>query len=205
VFITLEGSEGVGKTTAIDNICDFLTTKKIEFTRTREPGGTVISENIRNLLLGENNIHPDTELLLMFAARAEHIQQIILPALKNNKWVICDRFTDASYAYQGGGRNMSDDKIKILENLVQQNSHGMILQPDLTILLDSSVTIGRQRIQKRGNLDRFEQEQADFFNRVRNKYLELAKIHKHRYQIIDASKPLVEVTQKILDIIKCKC
>ena len=155
-FITIEGSEGAGKSTNIRFIQDYLSEKKIDFISTREPGGTPIAEKIRDLLLDKANtsLCNDAELLLMFAARAQHLNELIIPALESGKWVLSDRFTDASYAYQGGGRGLSWEKIAQLEQFVQGN-----LRPDATILLDIPVEEGMQRVRDRGETDRFEQEQ----------------------------------------------
>jgi len=181
-FITVEGSEGAGKSTNIRYIQDYLKQKKIPFILTREPGGTPVAEKIRDLLLDKANtsLCDDAELLLMFAARAQHLNELIIPALKEGKWVISDRFTDASYAYQGGGRGLSWQKIAQLEQWVQGD-----LRPDATILLDISVDKGMERVRQRGNTDRFEQEQLNFFNRVRDTYLKLAKDNPERFHIVN--------------------
>ena len=201
LFITLEGVEGAGKSTLMDYIADLVARAGHDFILTREPGGTKTGEQIRNILLDSHNIDlsDDTELLLMFAARAQHIQQIIKPALAENKIVICDRFTDASYAYQGGGRGIDLNRIRILEDWVQQG-----LQPDLTILFDLDVEIGLRRAGKRSDADRFEQEEKDFFERVRSCYLDRAKEFSERYRIIDSSKPLEEVKQQIKTVLQEK-
>jgi dTMP kinase len=159
-FITLEGGEGVGKTTNLAFIRKYLQDHGIDVVVTREPGGTQLAEKIRQLLLDSSSesISESAELLLMFAARAQHIKHVIEPALSEGKWVLCDRFTDATYAYQGGGRNMSINTIEWLENLVQGT-----LRPDLTLLLDAPVEIGFGRVRTRGELDRFESERVDFF------------------------------------------
>ena len=190
-FITLEGIEGAGKSTAMEFIKKLLLEKKIKFITTREPGGTVISEAIRQLLLtpSATKISVATEILLMFASRAQHIAEVIKPALARGEWVICDRFTDATYAYQGGGRKFDFDKIKILEQWVQDS-----LQPDLTILLDIPVDVGMTRIKARNNhRDRFEQEKTDFFERVRQAYLRRAKQDANRFKIIQADQSLANV------------
>jgi len=170
-FITIEGSEGAGKSTNIQYIKDYLDEKKINFIATREPGGTPVAEKIRDLLLDKQNtsLCEDSELLLMFAARAQHLNELIIPALQAGKWVISDRFTDASYAYQGGGRGLSWRKIAQLEQWVQGD-----LRPDATILLDIPVEQGMERVRQRGAIDRFEQEQLSFFKRIREAYLKLA-------------------------------
>jgi len=193
-FITIEGIEGVGKTTNIDFIHALLNEAGRDVVLTREPGGTPIGEDIRELLLGHKHegMSDDTELLLMFAARAEHLHKVIRPALADGKDVLCDRFTDATYAYQGGGRGISIDHIAILENWVQGE-----LRPDLTLLLDVPVAVGLDRAGKRSAPDRFEKEKHDFFERVREMYLQRAKAEPKRYRIIDASQPLDDVQSQI--------
>ncbi|AEG01854.1 dTMP kinase [Methylomonas methanica] len=193
-FITLEGGEGVGKSTNLQFIQDLLAQKQIDVLLTREPGGTELAEKIRHLLLEKHReaITPQAELLLVFAARAQHVQQVILPALTQGKWVLSDRFTDATYAYQGGGRNMDNRLIGWLEETVQGE-----LRPDLTLLLDAPVEIGLLRAQQRGKPDRFESEQLDFFERVRQAYLARARQNPQRYAIIDAAMPLAEVQTQI--------
>ena len=167
-FITLEGGEGVGKTTNLVFIENYLKLHGIPVVVTREPGGTVLAEKIRHLLLDKESedISENAELLMVFAARAQHIKHVIEPALASGNWILCDRFTDATYAYQGGGRNMKNSTIAWLENLVQGS-----LKPDLTLLLDAPVEIGMERARSRGNLDRFESEKIHFFEQVRRAYL----------------------------------
>jgi dTMP kinase len=192
-FITLEGGEGVGKTTNLQFIEHYLTSRKIEFVRTREPGGTPAGEAIRNLLLGFKGLGPEAELLLVFAARAQHLDQVIRPALAAGNWVVSDRFTDASYAYQGGGRGLDRAAIEFLERWVQKG-----LQPDLTLLLDAPVEIGLTRAQRRGGpADRFESEVPVFFTKVRQAYLERAECYPERIKVIDATRPLIEVQADI--------
>jgi len=161
---------------------------------TREPGGTALGEGIRSLLISKElpEMHPDAELLLMFAARAEHLQRVILPALKAGKWVLCDRFTDASYAYQGAGRGLDSKKIALLENMVQGT-----LRPDITFLFDLDADIGLARAKSRGETDRFEQQHIDFFNRVRTQYLSMAEADSERYYLINAQHELSNVQQQI--------
>jgi len=194
-FITVEGIEGVGKTTNIGFIHKLLSDAGKDIVLTREPGGTPLGEAIRGLLLDPEytGMDPDCELQLMFAARAEHLARVIRPAVEAGKWVLCDRFTDATYAYQGGGRGLDTDKIKALEQLVQGD-----FRPDLTLLLDVPVEIGLERAGNRSTPDRFEQEQVEFFERVRQAYLEMARTHDGRYRVIDASQPL-EAVQRQLD------
>lgn len=196
-FITIEGSEGAGKSTNICYIQDYLREKKIDFISTREPGGTPIAEKIRDLLLDKNNssLCHDAELLLMFAARAQHLNELIIPALEAGQWVLSDRFTDASYAYQGGGRGLSWEKIAQLEQFVQGD-----LRPDATILLDIPVQLGMQRVRNRGEVDRFEQEQLSFFNRIRAAYLKLAEDNPQRFHIVDTRPEIDEVRQQIIAI-----
>lgn len=194
-FITVEGGEGVGKSTNIHCIENFLREKSISFIKTREPGGTPLAEEVRQLLLAprEEIVCEKTELLLMFAARAQHLQQVILPALQRGEWVLCDRFTDATYAYQGGGRKLSTETISILETLVQGE-----LQPDLTLLLDVDVNIGMARLGNRDQIDRFEREQHTFFEAVRAMYHQRAKQFPERFRIIDAGQPLELVQENIV-------
>lgn len=195
LFITVEGGEGVGKSTNINLLEQHLREHGVELVLTREPGGTPMAENIRNLLLEVESGEPVSdiaELLLVFAARAQHIQQVIRPALAAGKWVLCDRFTDATYAYQGGGRGMDVGAVRQLEQLVQGE-----LRPDYTLLLDAPVEIGMARAGGRGELDRFEREQLDFFHRVRSTYLQLARHSSGRYRVIDASLTLEEVQAQL--------
>jgi dTMP kinase len=193
-FITIEGIEGVGKSTNIAHLCGLIETAGFEVVKTREPGGTPLGEAIRGLLLdpGYAGMSPDCELQLMFAARAEHLSRVILPALRKGQWVLCDRFTDATYAYQGGGRGIEAERIARLEQWVQGD-----FRPDLTVLLDVPVAVGLERAGNRGAPDRFEQEQSGFFERVRRAYLDLAARHDGRYRVIDASQPLATVQQQL--------
>ena len=193
-FITLEGCEGVGKSTALAYITSYLSKKNIHFIITREPGGTPIAEALRKILLHHDDeiILPITELLLLFAGRAQHIANVIKPALEAKQWVISDRFTDASFAYQGGGRKMAMNQLQILSDWVQGD-----LQPDLTLLFDAPVEVGLSRITVRGQKDRIEKEKADFFERVRTVYLERAKQFPERFVIIDATQSLEFVQKQI--------
>jgi len=195
-FITIEGTEGVGKTTNIEYIKQWLDARNVSFTNTREPGGTPLAEEIRELLLSnrDETVSSTAELLMMFAGRAQHLDQLIKPQLEKGNWVLCDRFTDATYAYQGAGREMGYDLIASLESMVQGT-----LRPDLTLILDIPVEVGLKRAGKRSKPDRFELEKTDFFNRVRQSYLSMAEQSPERYKVIDASKSLPEVQQQISD------
>jgi len=197
LFITIEGVEGGGKTTNIPYIQQTLEALKADDQKivlTREPGGTKIGEAIRSILLSLDlpSMHSDTELLLMFAARSEHIRTIIEPALDQGHWVICDRFTDASYAYQGGGRGVELSRIAELENFVQGS-----LRPDFTILFDLDAETGLGRARKRAELDRFELEDINFFNRIRSQYLKMAEAEPERYRLVRADQPLELVQQQL--------
>ena len=198
-FITLEGGEGAGKSTNLEYIQDRLQAAGIGVQVTREPGGTPLGEDIRSLLLDPGNaaMHADTELLLMFAARAQHLQELILPALARGEWVLCDRFTDATYAYQGGGRGLDVGRIAQLETWVQEG-----FQPHRTLLFDLPVDIGLQRAGKRGALDRFEQEQRAFFVRVREGYLARARAFPQRFRVVDAARDLVDVQAQLDPLIE---
>lgn len=189
-FITLEGSEGSGKSTNLAYIYQQLQKSGIDVVLTREPGGTPLAEQIRELLLDHKQaaMCSDTELLLMFAARAQHLHELILPALESGKWVLCDRFTDATYAYQGAGRGVSEARIALLEQWVQGD-----LRPDLTFFLDLPVAQGLARAGERSTPDRFEREKIDFFERVRQGYLTQAEREPQRYRVVDASVPLAQV------------
>ena len=193
-FITVEGIEGVGKTTNIDFVRNRLEAAGIDVVVTREPGGTRLGEAIRGLLLDAEytGMDPACELQLMFAARAEHLAKVVWPALEKGQWVLCDRFTDATYAYQGGGRGIDTEMIARLETLVQGE-----FRPDLTLLLDVPVETGLARANNRSAPDRFEQEEVEFFERVRQCYLDMAKQHADRYRVIDASLPLEQVQQQL--------
>lgn len=191
-LITLEGGEGAGKSTQLAFMADYLKQLKIPIVTTREPGGTQIGEKIREILLSETlEIADDAELLLIFSARAQHLQEVIQPALERGNWIICDRFIDASYAYQSGGRGMSGDRIQQLEQWVLQG-----LKPDLTILLDIPVSVGFERIGHRAK-DRFEQENVEFFEAVRRVYLNRANSEPDRIKVIDASQSPEVVSQNI--------
>lgn len=190
LFITLEGGEGVGKTTNLQFIAQHLRASGIDLVQTREPGGTPFAEQIRELLLGvrDETVAPMAELLLIFAARAQHLQEVVYPALNAGKWVLCDRFTDATYAYQGGGRQLDRADIASLEQLVQGD-----FRPDVTLLLDMPVADGMARAGARGALDRFEQEQLAFFERVRSAYLDRVSQNPGQFRVLDASGTLEQV------------
>ncbi|WP_323844445.1 dTMP kinase [Microbulbifer magnicolonia] len=193
-FITLEGVEGVGKSTNLQFVTDWLRKQGVAFVQTREPGGTPLAEQLRELLLSkrEEVVDPTAELLMVFAARAQHLAQVIMPALERGDWVICDRFTDATYAYQGGGRQLDRSLIALLEQTVQGD-----LRPDRILLLDLDPDVGLQRAARTGAADRFESEQLAFFQRVRAAYRERAAADPSRYAVIDASRPLEEVQQQL--------
>ena len=201
LFITIEGGEGVGKSTNIEFIKTLLKEQGIECIVTREPGGTPLAEEIREVLIAnrDEKVTSETELLLMFAARAQHLHQKILPALENGTWVISDRFTDATYAYQSGGRGVSAEKVALLENFVQGD-----IRPDLTFLLDAPVEIGMERAKNRGKLDRFEEEKLVFFNRVRDNYRERANAEPKRFLVVDATQALDLVQADIETILNKK-
>lgn len=195
LFITLEGPEGAGKSTNRDYLAERLRSRAVDVVLTREPGGTPLSERIRELLLATSDepMHADTELLLVFAARAQHLANVIRPALARGAVVLCDRFTDATYAYQGAGRGLSVERIATLENFVQGD-----LRPDLTLVFDLPVEIGLARAAARGRLDRFEQEGRGFFEAVRSAYLARAAAAPDRYRLVQAALPLDQV-QAALD------
>ncbi len=198
-FISIEGIEGVGKTTVLQFIRDCLDDAGISYVVTREPGGTPIAEAIRNVLLNHYNemMCPDTELLLMFAGRAQNIAQVILPALQRGQWVLSDRFTDASFAYQGGGRGVEIKHVLELAKWVQGD-----LQPNLTVLLDAPVEVGLSRVKSRGAKDRIEAEGIEFFERVRQTYLKLAEKESNRFKIVNSNQDLETVKQAVLSLIE---
>ena len=189
MFITLEGGEGAGKSTSRDFIVSLLEDYQVPFIQTREPGGTPIGEALRGLLLSKEGTAPSvtTELLMVFAARAQHLHEVIEPALRDGKWVLCDRFTDATYAYQGYGRGFDLREIEALEALVQRGRH-----PDLTLLFDIDPQLGMARARQRAELDRFEEEELVFFEKVREGYLSRAECDS-RFKIIDASRSITDV------------
>ncbi|MFQ5487820.1 MAG: dTMP kinase [Gammaproteobacteria bacterium] len=198
-FITVEGIEGVGKSTNLRFIKEFLEHHGVDVVMTREPGGTTLGEELRELLLAHRHdaMTADSELLLMFAARAEHLATLINPALVQGSYVVCDRFTDATYAYQGAGRGIPVERIAALEQWVQGE-----LRPHLTLLLDMPVALGRKRAACRDAADRFEREKEAFFERVRRCYLDMAKQEPQRFRIIDASRPLPEVQEQVAAVLE---
>jgi dTMP kinase len=196
-LITLEGGEGAGKTTALKVVCEILRDWGVDYICTREPGGDSNSEKIREILLNSEHLHPKTELLLMFASRNEHIENIIKPNLKNGIWVISDRYVDASYAYQGSGRDLGFKTVKWFDDYIVGE-----VQADLTILMDIDPVIGMQRVKKRvkkrgESVDRIELESMEFFNRIAQAYRLKAKQDMQRYTIVDASKSIVDVEKQI--------
>ena len=194
-FITFEGVDGAGKSTHLEWFADALRRRGFDVVVTREPGGTLLGEQLREILLNQP-MNIGTEALLMFAARMEHIEQIIKPSLRAGKWVISDRFSDASFAYQGGGRGLNWGKLSQLEQWVHPD-----LQPDLTLFFDVPVEVARQRLSNSTSLDRFEQEQADFFERVRAGYYKRIQENPQRYVVIDAAQTLDMVKYKLEEII----
>lgn len=195
-FITLEGMDGAGKSSHIAAILETLQEKGVEVVATREPGGTSLGERLRELLLHEA-MHAETETLLMFAARREHIAQVIAPALARGAWVVSDRFTDASFAYQCGGRGVDQSKMEQLEHWVQQG-----LQPDLTLLFDVPVEISVARLAAARTPDKFERESAEFFHKIREGYLSRAKAHPTRFRIIDGNRPLETVRAEVIALLQ---
>jgi dTMP kinase len=194
-FITFEGVDGAGKSTGLDWFADALRQRGIDLLVTREPGGTPLGEQLREILLNQP-MHIETEAMLMFAARREHVEKVIRPALQRGTWVISDRFSDASFAYQGGGRGVPLAKLEQLEQWV----HGD-LQPDLTLLFDIPIEVARQRLSNNVSLDRFEQEKGEFFERVRQAYLARAAKSPQRIAVIHAEKSLSEVQQELSKIV----
>lgn len=190
-FITLEGIDGAGKSTHLSFIAEHLRARGLSVLTTREPGGTPLGEMLRDMVLSQS-MHVETETLIMFAARREHIDKVIVPALERGIWVISDRFTDATFAYQGGGRGISNERLKILEEWVQNG-----LQPDLTLLFDVSAELSQQRLAFNQSLDRFEQEKQDFFKRVRDAYLVRARAFQQRMRVIDSSRSIAEIQKEL--------
>lgn len=194
LFITIEGTEGMGKSTVIASLSEFLKEKGFDYLLTREPGGTEIAEKIRQVILAhyDETMQAETELLLYFAGRLQHVQTVVLPAKSAGKIVISDRFTDASFAYQGGGRQIPVEKIRLLEQHFIND-----LQPDLTLLLDAPIEVGLNRIASRGEKDRIEIENIAFFERVRESYHQRAREYPNRFRLIDAGGSVEEVQQKV--------
>ena len=194
-FITFEGIDGAGKSTHLAFVAELLRGKGRQVVVTREPGGTPLGEKLRELLLHEN-MHLETEALLMFASRREHIAQVIEPALQRGDWVISDRFTDATFAYQGGGRKLSLEKLDALERWVHPH-----LQPDLTLLFDVPLDVARARLDATRELDKFEQEKADFFAATRDGYLRRAAAHPSRFRVIDSTRAIADIQRELEQII----
>lgn len=194
-FITFEGIDGAGKSTHVETIAAYVRSLGKTVITTREPGGTPLGERLRELLLHEP-MHLETEALLMFASRREHIAKLIAPALERGDWVISDRFTDATFAYQGGGRQLDINKLDVLEQWVHAE-----FQPQLTLLFDVPLEVARERLDKTRSLDKFEREQQDFFARVRNAYLQRAAQFPQRIRIIDSTRPMLEVNQQLEQLV----
>jgi dTMP kinase len=198
-FISIEGIEGAGKSTQLTFIENYLKQQGINVIVTREPGGTGLGEQIRELLLSprDGGMAVDTELLLMFAARAEHVEQVIKPAIQRGDWVISDRFVDATFAYQGGGRGISTERIKQISDWTLRD-----LQTDVTFLFDLPVELGQQRvISRKGDIDRFEQEKANFFQKIRDCYLQRSQQEPNRIKVIDASKSINDIEMQLSTIL----
>ncbi len=194
-FITFEGIDGAGKSTHLAFVSDFLKAAGKTVVVTREPGGTPLGEKLRELLLHES-MHLETEALLMFAARREHLAQVIEPALARGDWVVCDRFTDATFAYQGGGRKLSTEKLEALEQWVHPH-----LQPDLTLLFDVPLEVARARLDATRELDKFEQEKADFFTATREGYLRRAAQFPDRFRLIDSTQAIADIQRQLAAIV----
>lgn len=200
-FITLEGIDGAGKSTHLAWLAGFFQDRGVKTLVTREPGGTALGEKLRALLLDKNEVmHLETEALLMFAARREHLDKVIIPALARGDWVLCDRFTDATFAYQGSGRGLAWERLRILEHWVQGP-----VQPDLTLLFDVAPEIGRQRAGSIKPPDRFEQEKDEFFQRVRDGYLRRAREDAGRLRVIDAAAPVTQIQRNLREIVELLC
>ena len=200
-LITLEGVEGVGKSTVLPVITDFLVDRGVEVLQTREPGGTELGEQLRDVLLNtDQEIVPSAELLLMFAARAQHVEKVIVPALETGTWVVCDRFTDSSFAYQGGGRQLGSERVASLEKWVLGS-----LQADLTLLLDASRETSLERTKRRREFDRIETEGDEFFARAKHAFLERAKASPERIKVIDANPDFETVSASICSELNASC
>ena len=195
-FITLEGIDGAGKSTHLAFIAEYLRATGKQVVVTREPGGTPLGEMLRDLVLSQA-MHVETETLIMFASRREHIDKVIVPALEKGIWIISDRFTDATYAYQGGGRGIAAERLKMLENWVQGS-----LQPDLTFLFDVPVEVSRERLAINMSLDRFEQEKQEFFMRVRAAYLACAAAQPQRIRVIDSSRSIADIQTELTGLLE---
>lgn len=195
-FITLEGIDGAGKSTHLAFIAEYLRATGKQVVVTREPGGTPLGEMLRDLVLSQA-MHVETETLIMFASRREHIDKVIVPALEKGIWIISDRFTDATYAYQGGGRGIAAERLKMLENWVQGS-----LQPDLTFLFDVPIEVSRERLALNMSLDRFEQEKQEFFMRVRAAYLACAAAQPQRIRVIDSSRSIADIQTELTGLIE---
>lgn len=199
-FITFEGIDGAGKSSHVEWLAEWLRSRGLVVQVTREPGGTALGEKLREMLLNDS-MRLETETLLMFAARREHLAQLIEPALARGEWVVCDRFSDATYAYQGGGRGLDRSKLQILEHWVHEH-----VQPNLTLLFDLPLDVARERIALASRvLDRFEQERADFHERVRQAYLERAHSHPSRIQVIDANNSLDNIRKRLEQVVLTNC
>jgi dTMP kinase len=194
-FITFEGIDGAGKSTHIAFVCDYIKRRGVELVSSREPGGTPLGEKLRELVLHEK-MHLETEALLVFASRREHIAQVIKPALERGAWVVSDRFTDSSFAYQGGGRGLELTKLEVLEQWVHPD-----LQPDLTLLFDVPLDVARARLDATRELDKFEQEKADFFAATRNEYLRRAAQFPQRFRVIDSTQSIAAIQLQIASIL----
>jgi len=199
-FITVEGIDGAGKSTQLAWIAGWLDARGIAFVQSREPGGTPLGEKLRALLLSDS-MHLETEALLMFAARREHIAALIEPALARGQWVLCDRFSDASFAYQGGGRGLSTPKLEALENWVQGEGEARI-EPDLTLIFDVPLEVSQARMAGSRELDRFEREAADFHARVREAYLARARANPNRIRVINANRTIAEIQAELARILE---
>ncbi len=195
-FITLEGIDGAGKSTHLSFIAERLRAMGRQVVVTREPGGTPLGEMLRDMVLSQK-MHVETETLIMFASRREHIDKVIVPALEKGIWVLSDRFTDATFAYQGGGRGIAQDRLQALENWVQSG-----LQPDITLLFDVPLEISRERLSHNMSLDRFEQEKQDFFARVRAAYLDRAAAHRQRIRVINSSRSIAEIQAELTPLLE---
>ncbi|MGA7951369.1 MAG: dTMP kinase [Thiobacillaceae bacterium] len=196
-FISLEGVDGAGKSTHLEHVAQYLRNKGRQVVLTREPGGTDLGERLRDLLLNRGAMHPDTEALLMFAARREHVEQVIRPALARGDWVVSDRFTDASYAYQCGGRGIAEQRLKQLEDWVLQG-----FKPDLTLVFDVPTEVAALRRGQVREADRFEQEARDFFQRVRDAYLTRARREPGRIKIINADQPIAAIRRDLARLLE---